>query len=170
MTWDRDLDNEELRNNLCHLKVFHGVHSCVEFMFDSKIANWKREKKQIFIEKFNSFKVYEIKVVRQNLSRFVSYIISKTLPRKQRVVNLIHTGKNNFSIVFMKSFTGRIGVGSDKDSNTSDNATFQSSIFICSANHLKISLKNMGETFGSHEELMEKSWIMNKFMKSIGRK
>ena len=50
--WYRYSTTEKLEKRLSHIKAFDGAYSCVTFMFDYILANWKVEEKRKIKEKF----------------------------------------------------------------------------------------------------------------------
>ena len=102
---------------------------------------------------------YELKMIAHNGSGLDSWIILDNLPEWARITSMIKTGKG---IINMKIYNGMCDVKSNSKGKP------QYLIFNCSANHMKPSLRILGETYKlqaevlkqeiDHTEIYEDTW------------
>ena len=89
---------------------------------------------------------YDLKLIAHNGSGFDTWIILNNLPEGCKIMNMIKNGKG---IISLKIFNGMVDVKSNSKGKP------QYLTFTCSMNHMKSSLRKLGETYKLQTELMK---------------
>ena len=89
---------------------------------------------------------YDLKLIAHNGSGFDTWIILNNLPEGCKIMNMIKNGKG---IISLKIFNVMVDVKSYSKSK------LQYLTFTCSMNHMKSSLRKLGETYKLQSELMK---------------
>ena len=155
--YSSDLTKEEIQKYLDDMRIFDG-EDCIEKMF-KKLRDVKGEPKKIEKNGKEIIVEYELKMIAHNGSGLDSWIILDNLPEWARITSMIKTGKG---IINMKIYNGMCDVKSNSKGKP------QYLIFNCSANHMKSSLRKLGETYKlqaevlkqeiDHTEIYEDTW------------
>ena len=155
--YNRDLTKEEIEKYLNEVRIFDG-EDCITKMFE-KLRAVKGEPKKIEKNGKEIIVEYELKMIAHNGSGFDSWIILDNLPEWCRITSMIKTGKG---IINMKIYNGMCDIKPNIKGKP------QYLIFNCSANHMKSSLRKLGETYKlqtevlkqeiDHTEIYEDTW------------
>ena len=148
--YNKDLTEKEIDSLLNNVRIFDG-EDCITKMFE-KLRDLKGEPKKI--EK-NGKKItieYEMKMIAHNGSGFDSWIILDNLPEWCRITSMIKTGKG---IINMKIYNGMCNVKTNKERKIVSKGQPQYLVFNCSANHMKSSLRKLGETYKLQKEVLK---------------
>ena len=119
----------------------------------------KGESKKLYRNGKEYIAEYELKLIAHNGSGFDTWIILNNLPERCRIMNLIKNGKG---IISLKIFNRMVNVNANSKGHP------QYLTFTCSMNHMKSSLRKLGETYKlqtslmkqetDHNEIYEDTW------------
>ena len=155
--WNRDLTQTEIDKCLRDVRLFEG-EDCITNMFE-RLRDLKGEPRKIMKNGKEFIVEYDLKLVAHNGSGFDTWIILNNLPKECKIMNMIKNGKG---IISLKIYNGMVDVKANSKGKP------QYLTFVCSMNHMKSSLRKLGETYKlqpellkqemNHEEIYEDTW------------
>ena len=148
--WNRDLTQDKIDKCLNDVRLFEG-ENCLTEMFE-RLLLLEGEPKKINRNGKEFIAEYELKLIAHNGSGFDTWIILNNLPSWSRIMNLIKNGKG---IISLKIFNGMVNVKANSKGQP------QCLTFTCSMNHMKSSLRKLGETYKLQTSLMKQEMDHN---------
>ena len=126
------------------VRLFEGAN-CITEMFE-RLGALKGEPKKINRNGREFIAEYDLKLIAHNGSGFDTWVILNNLPEGCKIMNMIKNGKG---IISLKIFNGMVNVKAYSKGQP------QYLTFTCSMNHMKSSLRKLGETYKLQSSLMK---------------